>query len=89
MPDQAPAPARRRIALIAHDNKKQDMLEWAEVAHVALKPAVLNWRGVSQRLVRLLRRTRLVANRLDRPAAATGRRSRRTCRRPSPAPGSS
>ena len=30
MPDQAPAPARRRIALIAHDNKKQDMLEWAE-----------------------------------------------------------
>jgi methylglyoxal synthase len=30
MPDQAPAPARRRIALIAHDNKKRDMLEWAE-----------------------------------------------------------
>jgi methylglyoxal synthase len=30
MPDQAPAPGRRRIALIAHDNKKQDMLEWAE-----------------------------------------------------------
>src|SRR5580692_8511996 len=30
MPDHAPAPARRRIALIAHDNKKQDMLEWAE-----------------------------------------------------------
>src|SRR5258708_24636987 len=29
MPDQAPAPARRRIALIAHDNKKRDMLEWA------------------------------------------------------------
>src|SRR5260370_23106888 len=25
-----PAPAGRRIALIAHDNKKQDMLEWAE-----------------------------------------------------------
>jgi methylglyoxal synthase len=24
-----PAPAGRRIALIAHDNKKQDMLEWA------------------------------------------------------------
>jgi len=30
MPDHAPAPARRRIALIAHDNKKRDMLEWAE-----------------------------------------------------------
>src|SRR5580693_4259809 len=30
MPDHAPAPAGRRIALIAHDNKKQDMLEWAE-----------------------------------------------------------
>ena len=30
MPDQAPTPARRRIALIAHDNKKRDMLEWAE-----------------------------------------------------------
>jgi len=30
MPDQAPAPAQRRIALIAHDNKKRDMLEWAE-----------------------------------------------------------
>ncbi len=29
MPDQAPAPTRRRIALIAHDHKKQDMLEWA------------------------------------------------------------
>jgi methylglyoxal synthase len=25
-----PSPAGRRIALIAHDNKKQDMLEWAE-----------------------------------------------------------
>jgi methylglyoxal synthase len=25
-----PAPAGRRIALIAHDNKKHDMLEWAE-----------------------------------------------------------
>src|SRR5712675_1125510 len=25
-----PAPAGRRIALIAHDNNKQDMLEWAE-----------------------------------------------------------
>jgi methylglyoxal synthase len=25
-----PAPSGRRIALIAHDNKKQDMLEWAE-----------------------------------------------------------
>src|SRR5258708_33148178 len=30
MPDHAPEPARRRIALIAHDNKKRDMLEWAE-----------------------------------------------------------
>jgi hypothetical protein len=30
MPDHAPAPAGRRIALIAHDNKKRDMLEWAE-----------------------------------------------------------
>ena len=27
--DHAPAPAGRRIALIAHDNKKQDMIEWA------------------------------------------------------------
>ena len=25
-----PAPAGRRIALIAHDSKKQDMLQWAE-----------------------------------------------------------
>ena len=30
MPNHAPAPAGRRIALIAHDNKKRDMLEWAE-----------------------------------------------------------
>ena len=30
MPDHAPAAAGRRIALIAHDNKKQDMIEWAE-----------------------------------------------------------
>jgi methylglyoxal synthase len=30
MLDQAPAPTGRRIALIAHDNKKRDMLEWAE-----------------------------------------------------------
>jgi methylglyoxal synthase len=30
MPDHASAPAGRRIALIAHDNKKRDMLEWAE-----------------------------------------------------------
>jgi methylglyoxal synthase len=27
--DGLPAPAGRRIALIAHDSKKQDMLEWA------------------------------------------------------------
>ena len=30
MSDHAPATAGRRIALIAHDNKKRDMLEWAE-----------------------------------------------------------
>ena len=30
MPDHAPVPAGRQIALIAHDNKKRDMLEWAE-----------------------------------------------------------
>jgi methylglyoxal synthase len=30
MPEHALAPAGRRIALIAHDNKKRDMLEWAE-----------------------------------------------------------
>src|SRR5271154_147448 len=30
MPDHAPTPSGRRIALIAHDNKKRDMLEWAE-----------------------------------------------------------
>ena len=29
MLDHAPPPAGRRIALIAHDNKKRDMLEWA------------------------------------------------------------
>ncbi|MGP8001685.1 MAG: methylglyoxal synthase [Streptosporangiaceae bacterium] len=29
MDDATPAPDARRIALIAHDNKKQDMLEWA------------------------------------------------------------
>jgi methylglyoxal synthase len=28
--DGLPVPAGRRIALIAHDNKKQDMLEWAK-----------------------------------------------------------
>src|SRR5580658_1671123 len=30
MPDHPPKLAGRRIALIAHDNKKHDMLEWAE-----------------------------------------------------------
>ena len=30
MSDHAPTPVGRRIALIAHDNKKRDMLEWAE-----------------------------------------------------------
>ena len=30
MANALPAPAGRRIALIAHDHKKQDMLEWAE-----------------------------------------------------------
>jgi methylglyoxal synthase len=30
MPYDAAVPAGRRIALIAHDNKKRDMLEWAE-----------------------------------------------------------
>ncbi|MGN6680314.1 MAG: methylglyoxal synthase [Streptosporangiaceae bacterium] len=29
MADGVPVPAGRRIALIAHDSKKQDMLEWA------------------------------------------------------------
>jgi methylglyoxal synthase len=30
MPEHQAMPAGRRIALIAHDNEKQDMLEWAE-----------------------------------------------------------
>ena len=30
MPDHAPVPTGRRIALIAHDNNKRDMLEWAD-----------------------------------------------------------
>ena len=30
MINDLPVPTGRRIALIAHDNKKQDMLEWAE-----------------------------------------------------------
>jgi methylglyoxal synthase len=30
MPEHEAAAAGRRIALIAHDNKKRDMLEWAE-----------------------------------------------------------
>lgn len=30
MPEHQAMPATRRIALIAHDNKKPDMLEWAE-----------------------------------------------------------
>ena len=30
MPEHKATAAGRRIALIAHDNKKQDMLEWAE-----------------------------------------------------------
>ncbi len=33
MPEQQTMPGRRRIALIAHDNKKRDMLEWVEYNH--------------------------------------------------------
>jgi methylglyoxal synthase len=50
--DGLPAPARRRIALIAHDSKKQDMLEWARFNHALLAGHELFATATTGRLLR-------------------------------------
>ena len=51
MINDLPAPTGRRIALIAHDNKKQDMLEWAEYNRVLLTGHQLFATATTGRLV--------------------------------------
>jgi methylglyoxal synthase len=46
-----PAPTGRRIALIAHDNKKQDMLEWADYNRALLTGHQLFATATTGRLV--------------------------------------
>ena len=48
----APAPPRRqRIALIAHDNRKPDLLEWARYNRLLLKQHDLLGTGTTGKLI--------------------------------------
>ena len=44
-------PARKRIALVAHDNKKVELLDWAAANRAALAPHELFGTGTTGRLV--------------------------------------
>jgi methylglyoxal synthase len=48
----APLPARKRIALIAHDDRKQDLLEWARFNLEHLKGHILFATGTTGTLLR-------------------------------------
>jgi methylglyoxal synthase len=45
------SPAKKRIALVAHDNMKSEMLEWAKAHHDVLSQHVLLGTGTTGRLV--------------------------------------
>jgi methylglyoxal synthase len=47
----APPPGTRRIALVAHDHKKQDLLEWADHNRELLSRHVLVATGTTGRLL--------------------------------------
>lgn len=51
-------PARKRVAMVAHDNKKADLIEWAEFNKVLLSKQELFATGTTGRLLE---------ERLDRP----------------------
>jgi methylglyoxal synthase len=51
MPDVIPMPARKRIALVAHDNKKQDLLEWARFNREVLAYHELYATGTTGRMI--------------------------------------
>lgn len=51
-------PARKRVAMVAHDNKKADLIEWAEFNKVLLAKQELFATGTTGRLLE---------ERLDRP----------------------
>lgn len=45
--NQIPMPAQKRIALVAHDNKKDDLMEWAEFNRETLARHVLYATGTT------------------------------------------
>jgi methylglyoxal synthase len=49
---QSGTPARLRIALIAHDNKKQDLVEWARYNQPLLEQHTLSATGTTGRMLR-------------------------------------
>ena len=55
----APAIARKRIALVAHDNRKRDMVEWVEWNYRGLTGHALVCTGTTGRLVEAALRDKL------------------------------
>ena len=50
--DRIPTGAQKRIALVAHDHKKQDLFQWIEDNQEKLKPHVLCGTGTTSTLIR-------------------------------------
>jgi len=56
------APIRKRIALVAHDNRKRDLMEWAEWNHAILAQHRLVCTGTTGKLVERALRQKLAAS---------------------------
>lgn len=63
MPTSSATSARKRIALVAHDNKKRDMTEWAAFNAGSLLPHKLVCTGTTGRLVEQVLRAHVAKER--------------------------